>query len=390
MTVDERDRWPDDRCEPSVVANESCEGYLPSIDMHDYVAGQEPRGGLDPHPVLATRGDLPPKHAIWRRSQLQTKAEKDTLGKWNEEEQSARYSPQCRLEQLLGCSAWRLLARGGHYVGVIGVRKRAKRAHRLGNLPPPPHNRGACKSVATRSARTGVLGRGGGHNRYYTYVHVRNKSELEIPASTASRRSTQAERSARSRSALLESAARGLSRYGYGNLVLEEVARGAGYTRGALYHQFKDKEDLALAVIEWVNENWMREVGDVAARQTDPVAELLTLARGHAVFCRRDIARVVMALRLEFSGQDHRVGREIERIWETGVRRFMRLIKAGRRAGSIPPGPPARAMAMALLGALEGAVIALPGQAPHDELLAARVVVGVLGLHPTAEVTDAA
>src|SRR2546425_8418286 len=94
------------------------------------------------------------------------------------------------------------------------------------------------------------------------------------PAPPTSRRSTQVERSARSRSALLESAARGLSRYGYGNLVLEEVAREAGYTRGALYHQFKDKEDLALAVIEWVHENWMREVGGPAEQEPDPVAEL--------------------------------------------------------------------------------------------------------------------
>ncbi len=77
-------------------------------------------------------------------------------------------------------------------------------------------------------------------------------------------RPTQAERSARSRSALLEAAARGLSRYGYGHLRLEEVAREAGYTRGALYHQFQDKQELALAVIEWVNENWTREVGEPA------------------------------------------------------------------------------------------------------------------------------
>ena len=81
-----------------------------------------------------------------------------------------------------------------------------------------------------------------------------------------SQRPTQAERKARSRNALLESAARGLSRYGYGNLVLEQVARDAGYTRGALYHQFKDKEDLARAVIDWVNENWTREVGAPARR----------------------------------------------------------------------------------------------------------------------------
>lgn len=193
-------------------------------------------------------------------------------------------------------------------------------------------------------------------------------------------RPTQAERRARSRSALLEAAARGLSKYGYGHLRLEEVAREAGYTRGALYHQFRDKADLALAVIEWVNENWMREVGDPATRAADPVSELLALARGHAVFCRRDIARVVMALRVEFSGHEHPVGREIERIYEAGIERVARLIRAGRSDGSIVPGPPARTAALAFMGALEGTVIALAGQAPHDEELAARAVSGVLGL----------
>ena len=179
---------------------------------------------------------------------------------------------------------------------------------------------------------------------------------------------------------MLESAARGLSRYGYGNLVLEQVAREAGYTRGALYHQFDDKEDLALAVIEWVDENWMREVGEPAKREPDPVSELIALARGHAVFCRRDIARVVMALRVEFSGHDHPVGREIERISEAGVKRVARLIEGGRRDGSLPSGPPATVVARAYFGALEGAVIALAGQAPHDELLAACAVAGVLGV----------
>ena len=214
-------------------------------------------------------------------------------------------------------------------------------------------------------------------------MHVSKTKAAAAPRTRPSL--TQGERRARSRNALLESAARGLSRYGYGNLILEQVASDAGYTRGALYHQFKDKQDLALAVIEWADETWRQEVGRLAEQETDPVSELIAMARGHAVLCRRDVARVAIALRLEFSGQDHPVGRELERVSETLVKRCTRLITAGRREGSIPPGPPARAVALAYVGALEGTVIALAGQAPHDELLAARAAAGVLGLDPAHE-----
>ncbi len=203
---------------------------------------------------------------------------------------------------------------------------------------------------------------------------------------TTGRRPTQAERNERTRSALLESAARGLSRYGYGNLVLEQVASEAGYTRGALYHQFRDKEGLALAVLDWVDETWRQEVGTLVNQQPDPLAGLLTLARGHAVYCRRDVARVAIALRLEFSGQDHPVGRRLEQVAESLVKRCTRLIRAGRRTETIPPGPPAREVALAYIGAIEGVVIELAGHAPHDEVLAERAAAGVLGLSREAVV----
>ena len=215
-------------------------------------------------------------------------------------------------------------------------------------------------------------------------MHVRTRHRVRgrsrATRSAIRRPSTQADRSARTRAALLESAARGLSRYGYGNLVLERVASEAGYTRGALYHQFKDKQDLALAVIDWVDETWRREVGQLVDQEPDPVAALIALARGHAVYCRRDVARVAIALRLEFSSQDHPVGRRLERVSKSLVKRCTRLISEGRRMGMIPAGPPDRAVALAFVGAMEGAVIELAGQAPHDELLAARAAAGVLGL----------
>jgi AcrR family transcriptional regulator len=196
-------------------------------------------------------------------------------------------------------------------------------------------------------------------------------------------RRTQAERRARTRGALLEAAARGLSRHGYGNLVLEEVAREAGYTRGALYHLFDGKEDLALAVVAWVEETWWAEMAQVIGDAIDPVDALRAVARTHAVFCRRDIARVRMVLSIEFSDQDHPVGRAVEEAVGRAVAVGTRLVAAGRKSGAIPPGPPPQVVALALLGALEGLVISLAGQEPFDEELAERAVMGVLGLPPT-------
>ncbi|HEX2285292.1 MAG TPA: TetR/AcrR family transcriptional regulator [Mycobacterium sp.] len=195
------------------------------------------------------------------------------------------------------------------------------------------------------------------------------------------RRPTQAERRARSRAALLESAAKGISRYGYGNVVLEQVASEAGYTRGALYHLFQGKEELALAVVQWVAETWEQQVWHAAEHEDKPVDVLVALARGHIVFCRRDIARVMMALRVEFAGRDHPVGRVVDAIGKDLGRRFSALITAGRRDGSIPAGPSARTLGIAVVAAVEGLAIQVAG-VRDDELIAERMVRGMLGLKP--------
>jgi hypothetical protein len=128
-------------------------------------------------------------------------------------------------------------------------------------------------------------------------------------------------------------------------------------------------------------------VGELAEGEPNVAAGLLAMARAHAVYCRRDLARAMMALRIEFSGKDHPVGRTIDEMGKAGVKYCAQLIEAGRRDGSIPPGLPAKVVASAWLGAMEGVVIALAGRAPHDEELVARATAGVLGLDG-AELAD--
>ncbi len=194
-------------------------------------------------------------------------------------------------------------------------------------------------------------------------------------------RATQAERRARSRARLLEATARRISRAGYANLGLAAVAAEAGYTRGALYHQFRDKDELVLAALQWVRDTWYDEVGAVLEEEMPPADALVEIARRHAVYCRRDIARVMLALRVEFAADPgHPVGAEVHRQTADVVEHLRRLIIAGRRDGTIPVGPPARALAAASMAAVEAAVTTLAGRPGHDEDIARRTMEGILGL----------
>jgi AcrR family transcriptional regulator len=205
---------------------------------------------------------------------------------------------------------------------------------------------------------------------------------MAVTRSAAGARRSQADRRAQTRDALLEAAARGLSRHGYASLVLERVASEAGYTRGALYHLFANKDDLALAVVTWVDETWTAEVSRPAADLVDPVDALLAIARGHAVFCRRDVARVMRNLRVEFTDRDHPVARAIREVTDRLIGMCAERIAAGRASGAIPPGPPPRETALAYIGALEGLVILVAGRVPVDVELAERAARGLLGLPP--------
>jgi AcrR family transcriptional regulator len=191
-------------------------------------------------------------------------------------------------------------------------------------------------------------------------------------------RPTQADRRARSRAALLEATARGISRAGYANLVLADVAAEAGYTRGALYHQFRDKDALVLATLDWVYETWYAQVGSVFDEELPPIEALAELARRHAVYCRRDIAGLMVRLRVELAARDHPVGEAVRAQVRELVGRVRRLILAGRRDGSIPPGPPATVLAAAVMSAIEAVVIALAGRPGDDEEIARRVALGLV------------
>jgi AcrR family transcriptional regulator len=83
------------------------------------------------------------------------------------------------------------------------------------------------------------------------------------------RRLTRAEQREKTRGCLVEAAAKVFTRRGYDNASLDEVAEEAGFTKGAVYSNFKGKEDLFLATIDAHFEERLRSIKRVMQEEPD-------------------------------------------------------------------------------------------------------------------------
>jgi AcrR family transcriptional regulator len=95
-------------------------------------------------------------------------------------------------------------------------------------------------------------------------------------------RTPQAERTRATRRKLLDAAKRIFAKDGFEAARLEDIAAGAGYTRGAFYANFKSKEDIFFALFEeWVRER-IESFAAAARRHSSPAGKLTALRTHYA------------------------------------------------------------------------------------------------------------
>jgi len=160
----------------------------------------------------------------------------------------------------------------------------------------------------------------------------------------------QTERSATTRAALIGAARPRFGDRGYADVGTEEIVQAAGVTRGALYHQFTDKRDLFLAVVETVE---VEIIGRISARlaAADPADPLGALADGAEVLIdailEPDIRRITALDAPSVLGWE--TWREISERYGLGL--IDAALTAAIAQGSLPE-QPVRPLAHLLLGAL--------------------------------------
>jgi AcrR family transcriptional regulator len=101
-------------------------------------------------------------------------------------------------------------------------------------------------------------------------MHVKTEPIGAVPV-----RRRKAEQSEVTRGALLAVACELFAEVGFARANTEEVVRRAGVTRGALYHHFRDKEDLFAAVFDYTLRALYEKVFRVIAAESDPWQRLI-------------------------------------------------------------------------------------------------------------------
>jgi AcrR family transcriptional regulator len=106
-----------------------------------------------------------------------------------------------------------------------------------------------------------------------------------MPAREETRRPTKAERAEATRGELIRVARDLFAERGYPHVGTEEIVRAADVTRGALYHHFRDKQDLFRALHVEMERELMEAVGERMGEASDPWNLLVTGLRAFLDAC---------------------------------------------------------------------------------------------------------
>jgi AcrR family transcriptional regulator len=164
----------------------------------------------------------------------------------------------------------------------------------------------------------------------------------------------QTARSEATRTKLVDAGRRLFAARGYAGVGTEEIVREAGLTRGALYHQFRDKKDLFEAVVTGVEEEVTHRIAqDVIAKATTPTEALREGAAAFLAICSEpEIERLLLLDAPGVLGWER--WREIGQQHGLGV--ITASLQAAIDAGEIPQ-QPVRPLAHIVLGALDEAAL---------------------------------
>lgn len=159
------------------------------------------------------------------------------------------------------------------------------------------------------------------------------------------------ERAARTRAHILKFAAELFSEQGYQRTSIADVAKRVGMTKGAVYFHFKDKDDIAIAVVEAHYQRWPMLLDKVKALELDPLATLCELLDRMARAFRDEIV-VQAGSRLQ--AERSLINTSLPQPYQDWIDRLTPLLAEAQEAGQVRTDMKAEALARVLVSSFFG------------------------------------
>lgn len=193
-------------------------------------------------------------------------------------------------------------------------------------------------------------------------------------------RSHRSVRAAQRSAEVLDAAAAVLARQGYDGTSIDDIADELGATKGVIYHYYRSKADILLAVLEAGFQHLMADVAPIAARSDISADErLYEMCIAHSRTMMNHHSYQVVSIRSVEQNIGHRDGSQ-EGQWSKIVARrgeyeqlFVGVVTEGRDNGTFQT-PDPRLTTRALLGALNWITVWFdPAADPHGRSTPAEI-----------------
>jgi AcrR family transcriptional regulator len=166
--------------------------------------------------------------------------------------------------------------------------------------------------------------------------------------------SLKAQQSAVTRKAILAACLNLFAKHGFSTTSIDDIARAAGITKGAVYWHFASKEELFQAILEEIRARWTEAVQQPLSKQTAPHHRLETLFACYSkLFAEAPeiclfLQRILLEGHTTFSPQ-------VGRVFTQTARFVARIVEDGKTQGVFRSDLDSMLVAHMILGSLSGA-----------------------------------
>lgn len=142
-----------------------------------------------------------------------------------------------------------------------------------------------------------------------------------------------------------------------GSVTTQDMADAMQLTQGAIFRHFASKDDIWLAVMQWIRDSLMKVLGKAAADATDPLDAIQRMFLAHVAFVSKHpaIPRIIFSeLQHKKDGKMRHLIQELMSGYES---RIAGLLDAAKEQSLVDAGLDSKSAAVLYIGMIQGLVM---------------------------------